>query len=565
MLFVVLVLATTASVLPAQAQQPPPLSITRSTTVVAGLSGVPFRPDGADATSRILPAGSVMRAIGRTDDKAWLYVETELGSGWIAAEDVIVFGLDAVAVLPHPGGISDPVAAAEQNGNAAASPDPASSVEGESSSSVPASGGDSTSAISTPPTNSGTAAPAKDTQALQVAVSSSIGRLNVRSGPGIQYSVVDQVVSGTRLEATGRNSLSNWVQIIVKPDTAAQVGWVSARYLDVDDDLSKLPIAPADGQNAAQSAPQSSQMSTSSASGAGLRGLLVFQQSIGGTIYLYDLSSGSLRTLTAGAEPDLSPDRTTVVFTRGGGDAGLYLIDIDGSSERRIFSGRENLGSPKWSPDGKQILFSRGDEWLTCRRPGSREICTESNTVSEGQYRKLNYALAVVDSNGENYRDIVSQRPSSAPDWIDAGIVYQSTTGLQRTTADHDASNELIYYDYLQPFTYDPDWQPGGGAIVFQSNEGSHWQLFAVNADGSNRRWMTRPKTTLVDQLPSSVAPAWSPDGNYIVYLSNLTESGEAGQWKLWVMNADGSHQRPLPINAALEYTYGVEQVVSWR
>ena len=75
---------------------------------------------------------------------------------------------------------------------------------------------------------------------------------------------------------------------------------------------------------------------------------------------------------------------------------------------------------------------------------------------------------------------------------------------------------------------------------------------------------LTAPQTVLVDQLPSNVAPAWSPDGSQIAFLSNREADGEAGQWRIWVMNADGSNQRVLPIDVTLNYTFGSEQMVSW-
>jgi Tol biopolymer transport system component len=70
--------------------------------------------------------------------------------------------------------------------------------------------------------------------------------------------------------------------------------------------------------------------------------------------------------------------------------------------------------------------------------------------------------------------------------------------------------------------------------------------------------------TTLVDEMPSNVAPAWSPDGKHILYLSSRDEDNAHGPWRLWVMDADGGNQRPLPIDVPMEYGFGAEQVVSW-
>ncbi len=49
-----------------------------------------------------------------------------------------------------------------------------------------------------------------------------------------------------------------------------------------------------------------------------------------------------------------------------------------------------------------------------------------------------------------------------------------------------------------------------------------------------------------------------------IVFLSNRQDDHNAGDWHPCVMNADGSNQRRLPIDMAINYTFGGDQVVSW-
>ena len=100
--------------------------------------------------------------------------------------------------------------------------------------------------------------------------------------------------------------------------------------------------------------------------------------------------------------------------------------------------------------------------------------------------------------------------------------------------------------------------------IVFQSKEGSHWEIWKVNPDGSGLVALTRPETTLVDQMPYNVAPAWSPDGQHVLYLSSRTEDEEHGAWRLWVMDAGGGNKRPLPLDIPLDYSFAAEQVASW-
>jgi Tol biopolymer transport system component len=64
--------------------------------------------------------------------------------------------------------------------------------------------------------------------------------------------------------------------------------------------------------------------------------------------------------------------------------------------------------------------------------------------------------------------------------------------------------------------------------------------------------------------MSSNAAPAFSPDGGQIVFISNRSDGKEPGDWRLWVMDADGGNQRPLPIDVALVYGFAGEQVVSW-
>lgn len=250
-------------------------------------------------------------------------------------------------------------------------------------------------------------------------------------------------------------------------------------------------------------------------------------------------------------------------------------IAIDGSNERLIFTERNRLNSPKWRPDGQWIVFSRGDEYIECYDIGHNQ-CLAAAELSQrfpnglpqeleaSLIKQYSYKLAVVDTNGQNYHDVVSLNSAKAPDWSEGGVVYQSTAGLQRTADAANAANQLVAFDYLKPYYYDPDWQARGGQIAFQVKGAAQWEIYIVNPDGSGVTALTRPVTTLVDELPSNVAPAYSPDGQHIVFLSNRAADNSAGAWRLWVMNADGSDQWPLPLDVAIEYTYGLEQVVSW-
>jgi Tol biopolymer transport system component len=352
---------------------------------------------------------------------------------------------------------------------------------------------------------------------------------------------------------------------------------VAARYVAISEPAGDLPVveeAPAvedvqvedapveettpaeDVSSAPGDAPSKPAAATTNA--AGLSGRLVLQTSWGSDIYVYDLATGELRLLTGGFDPSISPDGTQVAFTRIGGEHGLYLINIDGSNERRIFGERNEFFSPKWSPDGQSILFMRTDSAYDC------ELCIPEELRRKFPWYRVRPRLARVDVNGQNYLDIASLDTATSPDWNSAGVVYSSDAGIQITTPTSLDENRRVIFDIQQQYYQDPDWQPNGGRIVYHQRRAGRWALFGINPDGSGRVELNPPPTALVDAMPSNVAGAWSPDGRHIVFLSNRGADNSAGAWGVWVMNADGGNVRRLPIDLPFEYNYVDEQMIDW-
>jgi hypothetical protein len=88
-------------------------------------------------------------------------------------------------------------------------------------------------------------------------------------------------------------------------------------------------------------------------------------------------------------------------------------------------------------------------------------------------------------------------------------------------------------------WNYDPVWSPRGDRIAFVSTAPGNDEIFVINPDGTNMHRLTT-NTWEWDKHPS-----WSPDGQEIVFYSNR----DTGRRQLWIMNADGSKQRPLLVS----------------
>lgn len=547
----------------------PPLA---SVEAVVAVGGAEVWDEATGVLVGRAPQGSLFVVTTRSEDGEWLFGTLEDSAaqeplaGWIARDQLIVFDADRLAAQPA---VIIPI-----------TPTPAGSASGVMPT-AQAGGATANASILRPTPVLG------DAPVAQVTLQDS--RLNLRAGPGSGHPIIAKAMPGERFAILGRDASNQWLQLAL-PDVVGGFGWGTAEFLSAGVPLADLPItdevsnapvyqegnSPAqpeqpvhpDAQGGAQrpAAKKAEQVRVGPARHQrGLSGKLAIQVSWGGDIYLYDLETAELRLLTGGFDPAISPDGTQVAFTRAGGDHGLYLINVDGTNERRIFSGREMLFSPKWSPDGQYIIFERGDEEINCTLqdpddPASACLINrepEDNTETQEK-------LARVDVNGENYQDIPVLQRAHAPDWNSAGIVYHSPAGIQMTQDAPGAESKLVFFNITKQYELDPDWQPNGGRIVFQRREHDHWEIYSVAADGSGLTALTRPGYTLVEKMPSNVAPAWSPDSKNIVFLSNRLPNHSEGPWGVWVMDADGSNQRRLDIDLPFIYTFVAEQMLDW-
>lgn len=97
--------------------------------------------------------------------------------------------------------------------------------------------------------------------------------------------------------------------------------------------------------------------------------------------------------------------------------------------------------------------------------------------------------------------------------------------------------------DSTQPntlfFQIEPSWSPGGRRIAYSSRRSGSFDIYAMNADGTETQRLTSTR----DQDGN---PTWSPDGKRIAF-----QRGQQG--RLWVMQADGSGARRVTDDQAEE------------
>jgi hypothetical protein len=415
--------------------------------------------------------------------------------------------------------------------------------------------------------------------------------LNVREGPGVNYEVIGAVAQGDILDVTGVSADSNWLQIVT---AEGEAGWISGQsvYTRIHGSLDDMPVIkpPAAGLPSAIGSQQSAVGGQPSAVASG--GKLVFATSSGGDLYAVNADGAGLQKLASEViDPVVSPDGQQVAFTRwDGAEFGtLYVMNFENGEERAVLSETRQAKSPIWSPDGQDIIvsFQHGglrDPGEKCRTfesgqevniPNSNITITDVDRQSDGgvkicyiPFEDLQWGLRRVNLATGQFEDLPADLYAFSPTWDPQNpsrVIYDGERGLMQLDV---ATGEL------QPFTTDvrdtaPVFSPDGQTLALTYKQHDHWEVYTYDLDSGVRERLTKPPI-LADPQYNSAAPAWSPDGSQIAFVTDRGGQYPGGTtWEIWVMNADGSNQHPLFSTEAqaqlgLQYNGVNERLLNW-
>jgi Tol biopolymer transport system component len=194
--------------------------------------------------------------------------------------------------------------------------------------------------------------------------------------------------------------------------------------------------------------------------------------------------------------PDLSSDGATIVFGgTEGSDPNVEVYAVDAATGGGLVAlttcsnGKAGCANdlPKWSPNGKQIVFIHQDD-------------------SDADENGINQQVWVMNADGSHARAL--------------------TTGS-------DPKDQLAA------------WSPDGTSIAYASGTGDNEGVWVMDADGANARQISGCKAA--DPRPcaagSDFGPVWSPDGSSIAFLRAYSGIGKDDR-PVFVMRADGTGQR---------------------
>jgi serine/threonine-protein kinase len=216
-------------------------------------------------------------------------------------------------------------------------------------------------------------------------------------------------------------------------------------------------------------------------------------------------------TSTASSSATVQP---RIVYVGGPvGNTDIYVAEADGGGRKSVAGRLCDEAEPCWSPDGRKIAYqadcdSSYDLWIVDSDGGERAQLTRTSGIDERE-----------------------------PDWSPDGseIVFRASPADSGRNADGELwimSSHGTMARSLGIRGRSPVWSPDGGKIVFMSERTGGWEIYIHNlADGSTDR--------LTDCSANCRWPAWSPNGQYVIYHST-TGPGSVTADTIWYVTTSG-------------------------
>jgi dipeptidyl aminopeptidase/acylaminoacyl peptidase len=253
------------------------------------------------------------------------------------------------------------------------------------------------------------------------------------------------------------------------------------------------------------------------------------------------------------AQPEISPDGMWVAYSvrtrmlkEDKNEQRLWMVSTHGGDAIPLTAEGVSSAHPRWSPDGKYLAFSsarnagKNQVWLLDRRGGEAQKLTEvAQGVNDFEWSPDSTRLVLIlqdpkledaEAAKEKDKDKPAAKPKTPPPFVIDRLQFkQDTVGYLDHRRDHLYTFDVASKKVTQITSGDfddnePAWSPDGKSVAFSSNRSTpdpdrnyNSDIWVVAADNTDKGAHLTQVTT--NPGPDR-APAWSPDGKWITYVT---------------------------------------------
>ncbi len=270
------------------------------------------------------------------------------------------------------------------------------------------------------------------------------------------------------------------------------------------------------------------------------------------------------------SDPQISPDGTKIIYVRNFTDimtdknlSNLWMVNYDGTQNRPLTTGNQNDFYPRWSHDGKKIIFksNKADEkmklymmWMD-----TKETVALTNTPKvpwsvTWSYDDRYLAFTMFVPEAEESIVKMPAKPEGAqwntpPTYIDKlnyrgdgqGYLKGGNDQLFTLSVDGGTPKQLTTskFDHGAPV-----WSKDGQTLYFSANFNPDEAFEPANSEIYAIKLSTGVVTPLTTRYGPDDSPRLSPDGKMIAYTGNDDTFQGYQITDLYVMDTDGTSSR---------------------
>lgn len=278
-----------------------------------------------------------------------------------------------------------------------------------------------------------------------------------------------------------------------------------------------------------------------------------------GDLYTLPITGGKATRLTSGmaydAQPRFSPDGKQVVFVsdRSGGD-NVWIMSLDGKDTTQVTKGNNNLYvSPEWTPDGKYVVASKSGGlgggaklWMYNVEGGSGVALSSQPTPPP--------ALKMIGASfGKDPRYLWLSARMGDWQYNALGPQYQLYVWDRETGRTSQMSTRF-------GSAFRPALSPDGKYLAYAARFETKTGLRLRNLETQQEEWLAYPvqrdETESRASMDAYPGYSFTPDSKAIV----VSYGGE-----IWRVPVDRSPAVKIPFEAEVKLEMGPEVKFSWR